>query len=286
MSQQPHHWIDFRRDSDMQIEAIRAHFTGHAYDPHWHDSYLIGVTEQGIQQFHSRRERHRSRPGTVFLLEPGDLHDGDAIDAQGFTYRMLYLQPALIAQHMAAIFADLPAGYELNFAATLSDDRPLAQATFNAWQHLAGDAPLMVKEAALQQIFSHLTRHQFWRKQQREHLQEHRLAEQTHEFLQAHYGENIGLDEIASLLEADRFRLTRAFQQRFGLAPHAWLIHKRLNEARRLLAAGQTPVAVAAEVGFADQSHLGRWFRRVYQLTPADYRQRCTNLPDRPIRSR
>lgn len=68
MSQQPHHWIDFRRDSDMQIEAIRAHFTGHAYDPHWHDSYLIGVTEQGIQQFHSRRERHRSRPGTVFLL--------------------------------------------------------------------------------------------------------------------------------------------------------------------------------------------------------------------------
>lgn len=57
MSQQPHHWIDFRCDSDMQTEAMRAHFTGHAYDPHWHDSYLFGVTEQDVQQFHSRRER-------------------------------------------------------------------------------------------------------------------------------------------------------------------------------------------------------------------------------------
>jgi AraC-like DNA-binding protein len=39
-------------------------------------------------------------------------------------------------------------------------------------------------------------------------------------------------------------------------------------------------VQVASALGFADQSHMGRWFRRAYQLTPADYRKRCSNLPD------
>jgi transcriptional regulator GlxA family with amidase domain len=37
---------------------------------------------------------------------------------------------------------------------------------------------------------------------------------------------------------------------------------------------------VAATCGFADQSHLGRWFRRAYGLTPAAYRTCCTGVPD------
>ena len=80
-----HNWIDLAQDADTGIETLRAHFEGHAYDPHWHDSYLVGVTEQGVQQFNCRRARHQSTPGKVFLLEPGDIHDGEAPTADGFT---------------------------------------------------------------------------------------------------------------------------------------------------------------------------------------------------------
>ncbi|MCW0330773.1 hypothetical protein NB704_002162 [Pantoea ananatis] len=121
-------WVDLRRDPNSGIESLRAHFTGHAYDPHWHDSYLIGVTEQGVQQFHSRRQRHHSRPGTVFMLEPEELHDGDAVDAQGFTYRMLYFSPHQLHQQLAPACPDgLPCG-ELRFASTLKDDGQLSWA--------------------------------------------------------------------------------------------------------------------------------------------------------------
>ena len=65
------HWIDLARDLDTGIETLHAHFQGHAYDPHWHDSYLVGVTRQGVQQFNCRRQRHASTPGQVFTLEPG-----------------------------------------------------------------------------------------------------------------------------------------------------------------------------------------------------------------------
>ena len=46
----PKNWVDLSKDKESGIETIQAHFEGHAYDPHWHDSYLIGVTRQGVQQ--------------------------------------------------------------------------------------------------------------------------------------------------------------------------------------------------------------------------------------------
>ena len=90
-----------------------------------------------------------------------------------------------------------------------------------------------------------------------------------------------GLDQLATATGVDRFRLTRAFKAAYGMAPHAYLVQLRLATARRMLARGEQPAAVAMELGFADQSHLGRWFMRTYGLTPALYRKRCSNLPDR-----
>jgi transcriptional regulator GlxA family with amidase domain len=43
----------------------------------------------------------------------------------------------------------------------------------------------------------------------------------------------------------------------------AWAMQMRLARARRLLRDGRTPAHVAAELGFADQSHLNRFFKRV-----------------------
>ncbi len=98
--------------------------------------------------------------------------------------------------------------------------------------------------------------------------------------MHSHVNEDLSLQDLARITQTDRFTLTRAFKKTFGMAPHAYLIQLRLAEARIRLSLGDKPVQVAAELGFADQSHLGRWFRRAYRLSPAQYRQICTNLPD------
>ncbi|PFW54760.1 AraC family transcriptional regulator, partial [Bacillus sp. AFS075960] len=85
------HWMDARRDPETGIESLRAHFSGHAYDPHDHDDMLIGYTEQGVQRFQCHRSLHTSVPGRAILIEPGALHDGHAPEPGGFTYAMLYL---------------------------------------------------------------------------------------------------------------------------------------------------------------------------------------------------
>src|SRR3546814_19146638 len=72
---------------------------------------------------------------------------------------------------------------------------------------------------------------------------------------------NIGLDDLANHSGIDRFRLTRQFNKSFGLSPHAYLVRLRLRTARTFLAQGLEPAQVAIQVGFSDQSHLGRWFQ-------------------------
>ena len=103
------------------------------------------------------------------------------------------------------------------------------------------------------------------------------------DFLHDRMAGDIGLDELARHSGMDRFRLTRQFKRRFGQSPHAYLVRLRLRAARALLAGGGEPNQVALDVGFADQSHLGRWFQRAYRLSPAAYQRECTNVLDRHV---
>ena len=273
-------WIDLAQDAETGIESLRAHFRGHAYDPHWHDSFLVGVTEQGVQQFNCRRVRHFSTPGKVFMLEPGEIHDGQAPTPEGFTYSMLYLDPQWLAREIQGLFEQAPGNSQLGFADTLSQDPSLASAIGRAFQALHGGDVRIVRQSAIDGLLAALTGHLDWRQREFFDPRLPRVARQARDYLHEHVYEDIGLNDLAGVCGVDRFRLTRAFKAAFGLAPHAYLIQLRLAKARHLLARGETPAQVASVLGFADQSHLGRWFRRAYRLTPALYRKRCSNLPD------
>jgi AraC-like DNA-binding protein len=276
-----HNWIDLAQDADTGIETLRAHFEGHAYDPHWHDSYLVGVTEQGVQQFNCRRKKHQSTPGKVFLLEPGDIHDGEAPNVDGFTYRMLYLDPQWLQRELGTVFDNAPDNSELSFANTLASDSRLAHATCLAFETLHHGELKIVRQSALDGLLERLTSHLHWRTRYNEDPRLPQVAQKAREYLHANAQYDIGLDQLAVATGVDRFRLTRAFKAAYGIAPHAYLVQLRLACARRMLAQGEQPATVAMTLGFADQSHLGRWFVRAYGLTPALYRKRCSNLPDR-----
>ncbi|KEA62609.1 Transcriptional regulator, AraC family [Marinobacterium lacunae] len=275
-------WIRFKHDAPTGIELVRVRFGGHehAYDPHWHDSYLIGFTEQGLQQFHCRRQVQRSTPGNSFLIEPGEIHDGESPQGEGFTYRALYLPPDWLHQQLRGIFEELPDRYELHIEKTLAADHRLAGSISGAFLALSEREPRIVREACLDQMLERLTDHISWRRIASATGSRPDLASAGRDFLHAHLYNDVGLSDMAQTLGTDRFRLNRAFKAAYGLSPHAYLIQLRLVRARQLLGLGVPPAEVAAELCFSDQSHLGRWFKRAYYLTPADYRNHCTKLPD------
>lgn len=272
-------WLDFARDGRSGTEAVRAQFHAHAYDPHFHDQVLIGVTEQGVQQFRCRRAIHRSTPGRVIFMESGETHDGEATAAGGFTYAMLYFDPAWLRQS-ASLYADRETGETVfHFPRTLGDDAPLAQAVRVARRQIASADSRIAREAALDRVVVLLAQ-RFAGAPVDGSAKAPRVAKLARAAMDAGFDSDLGLEDLALAAGTDRFRLTRAFSAAYGLSPHAYLVQRRLNQARLRLSRGETPAATAAATGFADQSHLGRWFRRAFGMTPAAYRRLCTNLPD------
>ncbi|MEH6368023.1 MAG: AraC family transcriptional regulator, partial [Pseudomonas marincola] len=265
-------WIDLKQDTDTGIETIRAHFEGHAYDPHWHDSYLVGFTEQGVQRFHCGRQRYDSVPGKVILLEPGEIHDGEAPTPDGFTYSMLYLDPQWLERELRALFDDAPQDCVPSMSMTVGPSPELIFAIASTFQTLHQQELRIVRQTATDYLLTQLSSQMQWRQRRQADPRIPLVAQRARDYLHAHLEQDVSLDELAAVAGVDRFRLTRAFKAAFGLAPHAYLVQLRLAQARRRLAAGETPAQVAVTLGFSDQSHLGRWFRRAYGLTPAGYR--------------
>lgn len=283
MMADPKDWLDFARDAQSGTEAVQARFHAHAYDPHFHDQVLVGVTLQGVQQFRCRRAIHRSTPGRVILMEPGETHDGEAVIEDGFTYAMLYFAPDWLRQAGADYLGRSDAPQILAFRETLNDDAALGQAIVTACSRMLRREGRMAREAALDAVLPHLLRRAGETDASQAAHAAPRIASRARDIIEARYDSDLGLEELASQTGTDRFRLTRAFKAAYGIAPHAYLVQRRLNRARQLLARGEAPAKVAAATGFADQSHLGRWFRRAFGMTPADYRRRCTDLPDAVI---
>ena len=107
---------------------------------------------------------------------------------------------------------------------------------------------------------------------------EPRAVALAREFLAARCAEDPDLAETARVAGLSPFHFLRVFRRTTGLTPHAFLVQCRVRRAQGLLRRGLDPARVAAETGFADQSHLTRQFKRLTGVTPAAYRN---SLQDR-----
>ena len=90
-------------------------------------------------------------------------------------------------------------------------------------------------------------------------------------FLQEKFNENVRLNELADLVHLSKPYLVQIFRETVGLPPYSYLTQIRLEKARKLLVEGMHPAEVAVKVGFSDQSHLIRFFKRSTGVTPVKF---------------
>ena len=103
------------------------------------------------------------------------------------------------------------------------------------------------------------------------------IAERLRDLLEAGEPDAVTLAAAGEILGASPAHLVRCFTRTFGIAPHAYVLGRRIEAARRLLLEGEPIAQVAARVGFCDQSHLTRHFKRHVGTTPGQYGHRATS---------
>jgi AraC-like DNA-binding protein len=266
-------WASYWRSGSEPIEAMHAHFSGHAYHRHSHDSYSFGVTESGAQGFRCRGGSHVSTAGLVMAFNPDDPHDGHSASGGGFTYRMIHIGPGLLADTLADI-TGTARGLPL-FTEPVIADPALAAGVRRLHAALTGPATPLARAEQLSQVTAVAASHASGRQQARPAVMTARdataVAGRVRAFLRARYADPVTGDDLAAAGGCSRHAAYRAFRARYGLAPSEYQRGLRLRAARAALAQGVTAAEAAATTGFADQAHLTRWFRRWYGITPGAY---------------
>jgi len=100
------------------------------------------------------------------------------------------------------------------------------------------------------------------------------------EYLEENYAHKVSLAELVRLTDLSAFHLIRVFAKEVGLTPHAYQTQVRIARAKTLLISGLPPGRVAIAVGFYDQPHFGKHFKRLVGVTPRRYVGDRKNLLD------
>jgi AraC-like DNA-binding protein len=242
-------------------EVFHAHFVDHAYPPHVHDAWTLLIVDDGAIRFDLDRHQRGAAGGTVTILPPNVAHDGRAATHHGFRKRVVYLDATVLPAGLTGAAVDHP-GF---------DDPLLRRRIHQLHQALDRPGDELEAESRLVLIRTRLRRHL-----DRHHAEaavpaSRSLADGLRDLLDARTNAGITLREAGSLLDSHPGHLVRAFTSAFGLPPHRYLLSRRIEQARRLLLAGRRPAEVAAVVGFHDQAHLHRHFKRHLGITPGAY---------------
>ena len=91
------------------------------------------------------------------------------------------------------------------------------------------------------------------------------------QYMTRHYANPITLKDLSKVNAQTPSQMIRAFRKELAITPHAWLIRLRVERGTELLKRGESIASVAAEVGFVDQTHFTRHFKRVHGETPARF---------------
>jgi AraC-like DNA-binding protein len=251
----------WRPDVPGVAEVLHAYFQQHAYPPHTHDTWTLLIVDTGVVAYELEHHEHGALRPLVTLLPPHVPHDGRSVDARGFRKRVVYLEAAQIDESLVGRAVDHP-GF---------DDRLLRHQVAALHESLRDPGDELEAQSRLALVLERLEAHL---RHDVRHVVGHRdsgLARRLRDLLDARVEAGIGLSEAATLLGAHPTHLVRAFGQEYGIAPHQYLTGRRLDRARRLLLDGRAPADTATEVGFFDQAHLNRHFKRLLGTTPAAY---------------
>ncbi|MFJ3337224.1 AraC family transcriptional regulator [Streptomyces sp. NPDC086766] len=243
------------------VEVFHAHFTEYAYPMHVHEAWTLLVVDDGAVRYDLDRHEYGTPHDTVSLLPPHVPHNGSPATPHGFRKRVLYLDATVLGTDLIGPAVDGPG----------LRDPLLRRRVGQLHTVLARPGDELEAESRLTLVGERLRTHLRPRLAAGPARDDGTVAHRLRELLDERVTEGIALGEAARLVQAHPAHLVRAFSGAYGIAPHQYLMSRRVDRARRLLLEGLRPAEVATTTGFYDQAHLTRHFRRLVGVTPGRY---------------
>ncbi|SOB75506.1 AraC-type DNA-binding protein [Marinobacter sp. LV10R510-11A] len=268
----------FWRDLRMPYVELRKVGDGRkvCYAPHSHTQWSLGAITEGKSTFLYRSDQFEVSAGALVVINPNWVHACNPIDNQPWGYLMLYIDTDWLTKlRYESGLLGTPCWQDIS-TAIISDHKWYTGYCRMAECLLDSNRELLEKQTVVVEYLTALM---------------HELSGQASEpvsktpdnfqaladYLRAHAAVDVSLDTLCERSGFSPGHLIRSFKRHFGLTPHAYLINYRIQRGQQELKHGKPIAETALNVGFADQPHFQRTFKKLLAATPKQYRQSLLN---------
>jgi AraC-like DNA-binding protein len=242
-------------------EVFHADIADYRYPAHCHDTWTVLIIDDGAIRYNLDTRDRGAFGATVTVLPPGVTHDGRPSERFGrFRKRNLYLDSRFLPTDLVGAAVDTSS----------FDDPELRRAISSLHDTLVSHPEPLDVEGRLALIADRFAGRLAPRRCSPGPA-EPNLAVRLRAFLDDRVTTRTTLADAAAVFDRSVPHLVRSFKREYGLTPYAYVIGARIELARRRLLAGEPPGMVAVEIGFHDQAHLTRHFKRHVSVPPAAY---------------
>jgi AraC-like DNA-binding protein len=247
------------------IELLRGSDVTQEHPRHWHEEIYLSATLGGTSYLDCRGTSLLTRQGTLALVAPGDVHANRKI---GCSFRCIFMEfPAL--QNVVEQFVERRTP-GLSFRSGLIEDQRTLVRFLKVHRSLEANE-LGRDDSAISFLHQLAVRHSTLSIPLPRNGNEDFAVRRTKQVLNERYAERVSLHELARLMGLSAYHLHRSFCREIGMPPHEYQVQLRIMKAKSLLRLGRSISETASLVGFVDQSHFTRHFKRSVGVTPGKF---------------
>lgn len=261
--------VTFLRDPDLpEVEARFSHYRQQVFRKHMHEAYGISLVQQGITDFWCDGQTRAIGPGSIALINPGQVHACNPRPNRALTYCMFYIEPALMAEIARDVFGT---DNHPRFATPVTQDPELWKGFTELFELMTSPSDKLEKRVCLYDTLSRLVAEHTTRRAPPPPDDASGLMQTARAHLLEDITQNVSLEELAARVNLSPYHFLRCFRAAYGMPPHTYRLQQRIHLAKRMLADGHPIAQVALDTGFTDQSHLTRRFKGFVGTTPRQY---------------
>lgn len=255
-------------DADLNIEAYSLKGIAQKFPNHFHDYYVIGFIENGHRYLSCKNKSYNVGPGDLTIFNPNDNHACEQADNRTLDYRSINIQSEVMKK---VAFEITNKEYVPYFKENVLYNSELAASLRELHCMIIQKDKDFRKEEiflfVMEQLITEYSEGSSSVDLQGPNTEVNTICE----FLRNNYWKNILLNDLTELTGISKYHLLRSFTKEKGISPYSYLEAIRINEAKRFLEDGISPLEVALKTGFTDQSHFTNFFKKFIGITPKQY---------------
>ena len=242
-----------------ELELVKGTEVNHDFPKHTHEKCCIGLVENGDLVLDVKGETYNLEKDDVYLINSREEHRITSTSRTGFSYIVICFSNKDINKKI--------------FSKSVVQNKELSQKILNFCDDVI-ESKLLVKEkldSLLESIESGVESDDDFE------IVDEKINSAI-DYININVQEKVCLKRIAENSYISKYHFLRLFENKVGLSPHRFHIQQKIKLSKKMIVKHNVLTNIGIDLGFTDQSHFIRTFKKYTGITPREYKKSYEEL--------